>query len=279
MKKILITGANSYIGSYFSIFMRKFSGYQVDSVSIQDGAWKKKDFTGYDVIFHTAGIAHRKETEKNAYLYYEVNRDLTLNVAKKAKEANVKQFVFLSSMSVYGMDSGVIDKDTKPNPKNNYGKSKLQAEEKLAALDDDRFQVCVLRPPMVYGRDCKGNFQSIVKIVKKYHIFPRVKNRRSMIYIDNLSHFVKMAVDKELGGLYFPQNKEYVRTDKMASLIAGKLNRKIYYSRIIGSGVVLLRPFVTVARKAFGSLIYKNTEDFNFSYCVVGFDESIKESV
>lgn len=280
MKKILITGANSYIGVSFENYMKQWADeYSVDTVDMIDGTWREKDFSEYDVVFHVAGIAHKKETKENAGIYYKVNRDLAIETAKKAKEDGVKQFIFLSSMSVYGMDTGVITKETVPMPKSNYGKSKLQAEEGINALASDDFKVCTLRPPMVYGKDCKGNFQTVVKIVKKSPVFPRIKNKRSMIYIDNLASFVKLCVDRELCGLYFPQNKEYVTTLDMAKGIAAKLEKKRYFSYLLGFGVFVLRPFVSVAKKGFGTLIYKDMEDFEFEYCVVSNSFSLNESI
>ena len=149
MKKIIITGANSYIGTSFESYMKQFAEeYSVDTVDMIDGTWREKSFADYDVVFHVAGIAHRKETKENAELYYKVNRDLAIDVAAKAKADGVKQFVFLSSMSVYGMESGVITRDTVPLPKSNYGKSKLQAEEGIIPLADNSFAVAVIRPPM-----------------------------------------------------------------------------------------------------------------------------------
>lgn len=280
MKKILITGAQSYIGTSFENYIGKWpEEYSVDTVDMIDGTWRDKDFSEYDVVFHVAGIAHKKETKENASLYYKVNRDIAVETAMKAKEAGVKQFIFLSSMSVYGMNTGSITKETVPFPKSNYGKSKLQAEESIIALSDDRFKACVLRPPMVYGNGCKGNFQTVVSIVKKLPVFPKIKNERSMIYIDNLSSFLKLCIDKELSGLYFPQNKEYVKTVDMAKNIAIKLEKKRYFSYLLGFGVFLLRPFVSVAKKAFGTLKYIDTEEFDFSYCVVDNDESIRRSI
>lgn len=280
MKRILITGAQSYIGTSLENYIGKWpEEYSVDTVDMIDGTWREKDFSEYDVIFHVAGIAHKKETKDNSSLYYKVNRDIAVETAIKAKESGVKQLIFLSSMSVYGMNTGSITKETTPFPKSNYGKSKLQAEEGIIALSDDCFKVCVLRPPMVYGKGCKGNFQTVVSIVKKLPVFPKIKNERSLIYIDNLSSFVKLCIDKQLSGVYFPQNKEYVKTVDMAKNIAIKLEKKRYFSYLLGFGVFLLRPFVSAAKKAFGTLKYVDTEEFDFSYCVVDNDESIRRSI
>jgi UDP-glucose 4-epimerase len=182
-------------------------------------------------------------------------------------------------MSVYGKDAGVITRETAPDPRSNYGKSKLQAEEGINALASEDFKVCTIRPPMVYGKGCKGNFQTVVKIVKKSPVFPRIKNERSMIYIDNLCAFVKLCADEGLNGLYLPQNKDYVRTLDMARSISAQLGKKRYFSVLLGFGVRLLRPFVSAAKKGFGTLIYQNTEDFDFAYNVTDFEDSMRNSV
>ena len=281
MKKILITGANSYIGTSFERYIKEnySNDYVVDTVDMIDGSWRTKSFSEYDTIFHVAGIAHQKETSQNAKLYYKINRDLAIETATKAKNDGVKQFLFLSSMSVYGIDMGVITADTVPAPKSNYGKSKLQAEWGIENLSDNNFKVCILRPPMVYGNGCRGNYQTMVKLVKKFPVFPKIKNERSMIYIDNLSSFVKLCIDRELCGRFYPQNKEYVQTIDMAKSIAVKLNKKLHFSVLLGCGVFLLRPFFSIAKKGFGTLIYKNTELHNFEYCVFQNNDSFDKAV
>lgn len=279
MKKILITGANSYIGTSFEDYISKLDDYQVDTVDMMDNLWKEQDFSSYDVVFHVAGIAHIKEIPEIESLYYEVNRDLVIDVAKKAKNSGVKQFVFLSSMSIYGLTSGIITPNTVPNPNTYYGKSKLQAEVGLQLLRDDSFKISVLRPPMVYGKNCKGNFQSLIKIAKKVSFFPYVNNQRSMIYIDNLSSFVKKAIDEELDGIFFPQNKEYVNTSNLEKLIANSMNKKMIIVKSTYPLIMLLRKFIVQADKAFGTFIYKDTEQFDFCYNVVNFEETIRKSV
>lgn len=281
MKKILITGAGSYIGTSFENYIKEAApeGYAVDTVDTLDAAWGEKSFAGYDCVFHVAGIAHQKETEENAPLYYQVNRDLAIQVAQKAKAEGVSQLVLLSSMSVYGMDTGVITKETLPNPRSHYGKSKWEAEQAIAPMEAEGFQVCILRPPMVYGKGCKGNFGKIRLLVEKSPVFPYVKNQRSMIYIDNLCEFVKLCVDRSLSGVYFPQNREYVSTVDMARGIARGLDRKILFGRLTGLAVAGLRLFLPVAQKAFGSLVYSGTEEFDYCYIVRENGDSFLRSV
>lgn len=281
MKKILITGANSYIGTSFEKYITEHypDDYVVDTVDMIDGSWRERSFAGYDCVFHVAGIAHQKETKKNAHLYRKVNRDLAIEVAHKAKSDGVGQFIFLSSMSVYGMDTGVITKETMPAPKSHYGVSKWEAEQRIAPLGDESFRVCILRPPMVYGKGCKGNFNSVCSLVQKLPIFPRVKNMRSMVYIDNLSSCVRMCVDHGLAGVYFPQNRDYVSTMDMAAGIARAMHKKLHFEFLTGLGVCILRLFYPAAKKGFGTLIYQGTEDFDFSYVVVENEPSFIDSV
>lgn len=279
MKRILVTGISSYIGNSFEQYIKEnFSDeYIVDKISLKNEVWKEADFSKYDSIVHVAGLAHQKETKENAHLYQKINCDLTIELAKKAKAEGVPQFIFLSSMSVYGMDMGVITRDTQPQPKSNYGKSKWEAEQKIGMLSDENFCICILRPPMVYGKGCKGNFNAICSLVRILPFFPYVKNKRSMLYIDNLSAFVKLCVDETLSGLYFPQNKEYVSTVNLAMGAASAMDKKIYLDRISGMAVMVLILFYPTAQKAFGTLVYEIEE--TREYCVVGNEESIRRSV
>ena len=280
MKKVLITGANSYIGVSFETYMRQWAPqYRVDTLDVIGDGWMQTSFAGYDTVFHVAGIAHRKETAENAALYYQVNRDLALDIARKAKADGVKHFVFMSSMSVYGMDRGVITPDTKPAPTTNYGRSKLEAEIGLQSLADESFLLTVLRPPMVYGKNCRGNFQLMLKLAQKSPVFPAVNNRRSMISIENLCRFVYLVIGRQEPGLFCPQNKEYVNTTQMVRLIAQKLDRRIFFSRLAGLAVGAMVPFVSVARKAFSTLIYEDFERHDFSYCTEHFEYSFRDSI
>ena len=156
MKRILITAKHSYIGNSFAEWTN--GKYDIDFISCRTDEWKQSSFSVYDAILHVAGIAHIKESKDNIKLYYEVNRDLTIELAAKAKTDGVKQFIFLSSMSVYGIESGTINKDTPTNPKNNYGISKIEAENQIKLLENDHFKITIIRPPMVYGMGCKGNY-------------------------------------------------------------------------------------------------------------------------
>lgn len=261
MKKILITGAGSYIGTSFARYLAQWpENYRVDTLDMQQENWKEQDFSGYDAVFHVAGIAHIRETEENARLYYTVNRDLAVETARKAKAAGVGQFIFLSSMSVYGIDQGPVAPETLPAPKSNYGKSKLQAEEGIVPLRDESFAVAVLRPPMVYGEGCKGNYRSLEKIAGIVPFFPDYPNVRSMISIENLTEFVRDCVDRRSDGLFCPQDPEYVCTCRMIRDIARKNGRNLPLLKVLNPAVSLAKYCTALGRKAFSDLYYTKTD-------------------
>ena len=258
MKRVLITGANSYIGTSFEKYVKENypNDYIVETVDMIDGSWRNMSFAGYDSIFHVAGIAHQKETKKNAHLYYEVNRDLAIETAQKAKQNGVKQFIFLSSMSVYGMDTGVITKETKPSPKSHYGKSKLEAEQGINSLSSDNFKVCILRPPMVYGEGCKGNYGFLLMIARLFPVLPNYVNQRSMLSIDKLCKTVFICMDNVKDGIYLPQDDFYVCTCNMIAKIRKKMGKKFVITGLINPIIWILVKTTRHGKKAFGNLIY-----------------------
>ncbi len=257
MKKILITGANSYIGTSFEKYMSQWGNiYQVDTIDMTNDTWQSKDFSTYDCIYHVAGIVHVKETPKNASMYYIVNRDLAIETAKKAKIEGVKQFIFLSSMSVYGMNEGAIDLNTPVCPKSNYAKSKFEAEQGLWELQAEDFSVAIMRPPMVYGNGCKGNYQALVKIAKISPFFPNYTNKRSMLSVDCLSWYVKDIIDNGKNGLFFPQDEQYVCTCTMVKDIAHTMGRRIIPLKCLNPLVWIAKKYTVAGKKAFGDLYY-----------------------
>lgn len=279
MKQILITGANSYIGTSFEKWLEASEGdYQVDTLDMIDPKWRQFDFSPYDAIFHVAAIVHKNEKNMDPTLYDKVNRDLPIELAGLAKAAGVKQFVFLSSMSVYGNKEEVITKETKENPSTYYGKSKLAAEKGLMQLESADFKVLMMRPPMVYGPKATGNYTRLSKLSRITPIFPNIANQRSMIYIDNLLEFVRKAIDTNLSGLHFPQNKEYVTTSQLVKTIRDVNGKKTLLTAIFNS---IIKPLSNVSQfnKLFGNLVYaKELSTEAFDYQVADFHESVRKS-
>lgn len=262
MKKVLITGKDSYIGTSLEQWLlRESRVYKIDTLDMKDNNWIDKSFSGYDVVFHVAGIAHVSKDPKLEQLYYKINRDLTIETAKKAKADGVKQFIFMSSIIVYGDSSSrkrVIDRNTIPTPSNFYGDSKLQAEEGIRCLESDNFKVVILRPPMIYGKGSKGNYVKLARLAMKVPIFPNFDNERSMLHIDNLCEFIKLMIDEEETGLYFLQNSDYVKTSVLVKYIAEVHGKKIHMTRAFNWLIRLMFGF-SVINKVFGNLVYEKT--------------------
>lgn len=287
MKKVLITGANSYIGVNVENWLSKWADkYSVETVDMIDGSWRNKSFKDYDVVYHVAGIAHSdngKLSAEKEKLYKSVNTDLTIEVAKKAANEDVKQFIFMSSAIVYGNSaplgkSKVIRKDTKPTPNNCYSDSKWQAELGLREIEGG-MKICVLRPPMIYGKGSKGNYPILAKFATKLPIFPRVKNCRSMLYIENLCEFVRLMIENEEQGTFWPQNGEYSNTTEIVEMIAKAHNNKIITTGVFNWGLYLLRPFTGLVDKAFGSLSYEAAmSEYKENYRVCSLEESIRRT-
>ena len=278
---ILITGAGSYVGTQVANWLKKDGQFRVDTIDTFGDNWKKADYTQYEVVYHVAGIAHVNADPKMEALYYKVNRDLTIEIARHAKEAGVKQFIFMSSMIVFhesqSLKSEVLNKDTQPNPNGFYGNSKLQAEIGLKELECDTFKVCILRPPMIYGPNSKGNFPRLAKLATKTPFFPAWHNKRSMLFIDNLGEFVKQAILRQLSGTFYPQNRELADTVEIIRFLAKEAGHKVWITKLLNPFVWLGSFVLQPINKMFATYYYDpSMSRMDFDYQVVSFEESLK---
>lgn len=299
MKHVLITGAGSYVGvSVRKYILSTSSDFEIDAVDTMGDNWKKADYSKYDVVFHVAGIAHVNADPKMEPLYYKVNRDLTIEVAKHAKAAGVKQFIFMSSQIVFhesqSLKAEVLTNETKENPNGFYGDSKLQAEKGLWALCEEgskrlkgeeenslnssnNMKICILRPCMIYGRNAKGNFPRLAKLACKTPIFPEWHNKRSMLYIDNLAEFVKQAILRELSGTFYPQNRELSDTVEIIRFFVKEVGHKVWITRLFNPCVWLGSFVLKPINKMFATYYYDpSMSKYDFEYQLVSFEESLK---
>lgn len=288
MKKILITGKTSYVGNHVKAWLERFpEAYQAEAISVRGQEWLTYDFSSYDVVFHVAGLAHadvgRVSAEQRS-MYYRINTDLAVSIAEKAKREGVGQFILMSSMIIYsGCKETVISKNTIPKPLNFYGDSKWQADQKIQALQSSSFRVVVLRPPMIYGKGSKGNYPLLARLAARLPVFPIVKNQRSMLYIDNLSEFVRLMIEHEETGIFFPQNDEYTNTSQMVQMIARVKNHRIVMVPGMNGVIQLLKKVPGklggMAQKAFGDSIYDmKMSEYKENYRVCGLEKSIEET-
>lgn len=297
-KKVLITGAGSYIGQSFINYAKKNypDNFEIEELDLMKTSWKNVSFSKYDIVYHVAGIAHAdvgKVSEETKEKYYKVNTDLTVEVAKKAKEDGVREFIFMSSMIIYGESAPygkkkVIDENTVPMPANFYGDSKLQADIAVRTLADEKFKVIVLRPPMIYGKGSKGNYPILAKITRKLPVFPNVNNERSMLHIDNLCEFLcQIMLVRETNDnaiVLIPQNAEWIKTSAMVKEIANVSGKRIAELKVLKVAVTIGSKIPgkisTLTNKAFGNNCYAHEMSVynGIDYQKTSFEASVKKT-
>ena len=285
--RVLITGKNGYIGNKTADWLRSHEGgFEVDFLDMKDSGWKDKSFNDYDCIIHAAGIAHVNSNDKD--LYDKVNTVLAHECAMKALKDGVRHFVFISSVYVYGAENGlskknIIDENTPEKPATFYGESKLNAEKLIAGLRSDAFTVSILRIPMVYGPGCKGNYVRLSKLSKKIFLFPKLDNQRSMIFVDNLTEFLRLLLINPSNGVFYPQNREYVNTSKLVYEIAKCNNKKVAFTGIFNPLIKLMSKghgkIAGLINKLFGNyMIDGKLSAFYADYNICDFETSVKLS-
>lgn len=277
MKRILVTGNNGYIGNSFEKWVSHDNNYSVTKISVRNDDWTTISFAKFDVVLHLAGVAHVSTDPNMAETYYRINRDLTLEIAKKAKLEGVRHFIFMSSIIVYGNKNKKILRETTPDPENFYGRSKLEAEVGLNELKSSSFKIAIIRPPMIYGKGSKGNYPRLSRLSRRTPIFPDYQNHRSVLHIDNLTEFIKKIIEHSSEGIYFPQNKELVSTTQIVQEISKVHNKKVKFVQLFN---FIIRPLIkksTNFNKVFGNLIIDpEISEYSFNYQVHEFEKSIE---
>lgn len=288
MKTILITGAGSFVGTTVQRHLETLQDkYSVTAIGTKKGEWKELDFSQFDVVYHVAGLAHSdvgKVSEEIKRKYYAVNTDLAIDVAKKAKSEGVKQFIFMSSAIVYGDSAPIgvekmIGRNTPYSPANFYGDSKVQAEKGLLPLADEAFKVVILRCPMIYGKQGKGNFPILENMAQKMPLFPKIENKRSMLYVGNLAEFVRLMIENEENGIFWPCNREWSNTSELVKMIAECHGKKVRLIPGFGWALKGMSHLTGYVNKAFGNLAYESgLGDYKTEYRLYSLVDSIKET-
>lgn len=263
-KHILITGANSFIGSYFKANAKN---YVVDEVCVKDNKVSELKFKGYDTIFHVAAIVHQTSKLPDS-IYYQVNSTLAYEVAKKAKEDGVKHFVFMSTAKVYGENSSVDNpwfEDSKCFPSDAYGKSKLDAEQKITSLEDKDFTVSIIRTPVVYGAHVRGNIERMAQYIKATRIIPLkgIDNKRAMVFIGNLVAMIYRIIDLQKSGIFLASDRRAISTSDFAQYMINATNQKKLFIAIpcyIQRSINLITP--RIYHRVFGSMVLNNEKTF-----------------
>lgn len=280
MKKVLIYGKNSYIGEHYYQALKKV-GYNVIIIDSFEKKPKDIDFAGIDVVINVVGIAHIKITDDMEDLFYKINTDLAVELCEEAKKHYVKQYIYMSSMNVYGDTTETIRSRDQESPKNFYGKSKFIADQRIHELENDNFKVASVRPPVVYGKGCKGNFALLQKIASLTPVFPSFRNVKSMIYIEHLDNFICQLVESGDGGYFHPQNAQTISTADTIVAIRKALGKNTILIPCLGLLVKICMKFISKAERAFANDNY--SIDFSRykdnSYCNMSFQTTIDKTI
>lgn len=280
--RVLITGKGSFIGTSVKAFINnQFPAWVIDELDVKNDNWKEYDFTNYDAVYHVAGIAHVSTNKKLDSFYFRVNRDLAIDVAQKAKSSGVHHFIFMSSMIIYGKDMKIGHflpvKINEYKPETAYGQSKLEADLSIQDLQEDWFKVSILRSPVVYGKNARGNFPKLQKVSRFTLFVPKIKNFRSMIYIKNLAAFVSEIIIQQQPGVFYPQNPDYVSTNsiirKTRELYSKRTYESSFLALLIKIGSLLFPQF----NKIYGNKYYdlKISSYEGISYQLYSTEESV----
>lgn len=224
---LLLTGATGFVGQYFiSKYSKK---YTIKTFSFLKDDIKKLDCSGINTVFHLSALVHQMGGA-SAEDYEQINVVQTVDLAQKAKASGVKHFIFMSTVKVYGEET--LHKYTENslcNPEDEYGKSKLKAENELRRLETDSFKVSIVRTPIVYGYGVKANIKNLVLLVRKFSILPlgKINNKRSLVYIGNLCHLVDTLIAQERSGVFLASDNEPVSTTQLIRLISTSLNKNM----------------------------------------------------
>lgn len=284
--RILVIGKSGFVSTSFQTYMKRYPDIKVDAVSARNGKWKKVDFSEYDVVYNTTGLAHNDARKGTDEQFMALNAKLPVALASKAKRDGVKEFIHMSSMIVYGDMSQLgedkfITKDTVPKPAGIYGKSKLAGENALRKLESEDFHVALIRSPLIYSEDAVDNFLKLTEYAKKHPIFPDIKNARSMIYADNLCELVRLIAENQSSGIFYPQQDEYICTSKLVKDIARTAGHKMKLTKMFNPILYAVSKRKIFVRKVFGNLAYdmETSNAFEGRYRVVGYQESLKRLV
>lgn len=288
--KILIIGSDSFIAKNFikqikDKFVKGISHKEIsfpNEVILSDfNQIEQLHFNEIDIVFNFAAIVHRPDI-KNEIIYEQINNQLAVLNAKKAKEAGVKLFIQMSTIAVYG-NKPAVTIGSEYNPQNPYGLSKLNADLALLEMQDDSFKVAIVRPPMVYGGGkAPGNMMRLIKLVDKGFPLPfkRIDNKRDFINVNHLIQYLAVIAEKKLNGVYLISDHEPVSTEYLLLTIARYLDKRVQLFRVPELGLRTLRKLrPNEYDKLFGTL--NITTNFPYENLIQkhSVDEGIKEMV
>jgi nucleoside-diphosphate-sugar epimerase len=283
MTKVIITGANSFIGRNFIKFSHN---RDIEEVSLIDYEPEEIEFSKYDIVLHLAAIVHRSRKIPDEE-YFRINCDLSLRIAEQAKKSGIKQFIFLSTLKVYSESMSGIDIRNELSicyPSDVYGQSKYEAEIRIKKIEDKDFKVSIIRPSLVYGEGVKANMLSLIKIVDMCPILPfgKITNKRNFVYIENLIGYIDRVIETRASGIYIAIDAKAISTTELVNYLSKYLEKKtvlVSLPRIILRLISFIFP--DISNRLFGSLEFDNSITLNELNFTVPFttEEGIRRTI
>jgi len=283
MAKVLITGTNSFIGKNF---IRYSQNRECDEVSLIDNKPEDIEFKRYSVVLHLAAIVHQSGGIPYEE-YLRVNSDLCIRVAEQAKQKGIEQFIFLSTLKVYGEtypETGLMNELSGCYPSDAYGRSKLEAEKRLGELEDDRFKVAIIRPALVYGEGVKANMLDLIRLVERWPLLPfgNISNKRNFVYTENLIAYLDRVIELRSSGIFIAIDPYSISTTDLITYIARYLQRKVLLIHMPPLFVKILKLFIPgIIIRLFGSLEFDNSRTIRLLDFKVPFttEEGIRRTI
>lgn len=258
MKRILLTGANGFVGNYF---LKKYSSsYEIITFSFLNDNFANLDLSNIDVVIHCSALVHQMQ-EASWELYEKINIHQTIQLADKAKKSGVKHFIFLSTIKVYGEESNkCYYENSRTNPTDYYSVSKLKAEDSIRNIESPNFKISVLRCPLIYGVGVKANFANLINLIKKVPILPfkNTKNKRSLVFVGNVCFILHRIIFLEKSGIFLSVDDNTLSTTELIQMLAKYLDKKILLIDIIFFDKFLKIVKPSYYQRLFGSLVINN---------------------
>ncbi len=295
--KVFITGADGFVGkNLIKEFNKNSISYVAGNRALYGDMVSQKNWAqflnGCEAVVHLAARVHvMNETSNDPLsLFRAMNVQVTLNLAEAAKQCGVRKFIFISSVKVNGEETfgQPFKANDNPAPQDPYGLSKMEAERELMKLHEQgKFEVVIIRPPLIYGPEVKANFQKLMWLVEKDLPIPfgRVNNKRSLVSVNNLANLIVTALrHPKSGGEIFLVSDDDDLSLKDLLLKMGKVLGK--YPHLLPVPVGLMKSAATIlgkksyADRLFGNLqvdIEKTKSVLNWSP-VYTFEETFQKS-
>lgn len=253
---VLITGSTGFIGSYF--INQYSSQFVVNTFSFLRDNFDTLKLDGIDCVVHCGALVHQMKREPSYEEFFDSNVNHTLQMAIKAKANNVKQFIFISTIKVFGEESKkIFDENSPTSPKDDYGLTKKIAEEKLFELEDKNFKVAILRLPLVFGPGVKANFRSLINIVNQFKILPlgSINNKRSIVFVGNVCHYIFQIIKLRERGIFIANEDESFSTSELINQISKALGKNI-----ILFSIPLFNQILKIVKPKYYQRLFENLE-------------------